>query len=61
MTVARFIELFITNNKIWTANNDGPKSGLYADTSSVLEINNVEDKTKRKIAIFFSKTKGMVY
>lgn len=31
MTVAKFIELFLTNNKVWTANNDGPDSKLDAD------------------------------
>lgn len=60
MTVARFIELFITNNKIWTANNDGPKSGLYADASSVLEINNVEDKTKGRLQFFQKKEDGVL-
>lgn len=31
MTVARFTELFLNNNKIWTANNDGVDSGLDAN------------------------------
>lgn len=31
MTVARFAELFLSNNKIWTANNDGVGSGLDAN------------------------------
>lgn len=31
MTVARFTELFLNNNKIWTANNDGVNSGLDAN------------------------------
>lgn len=31
MTVARFTELFLNNNKIWTANNDGVGSGLDAN------------------------------
>lgn len=30
MTIARFTELFLNNNKIWTENNDGPSSNLYA-------------------------------
>lgn len=31
MTIARFAELFLNNNKIWTANNDGVDSGLDAN------------------------------
>lgn len=30
MTVAKFAELFLNNNKIWTENNDGPNSKLDA-------------------------------
>lgn len=59
MTIARFVELFLKNNKIWTANNDGSGSGLDADTSSVLEINNVEDKTKGRLQ-FFQKQRDSV-
>lgn len=36
MTIARFSELFLINNKIWTENNDGPESNLYAGIAKKL-------------------------
>lgn len=46
MTVARFTELFLKNNKIWTENNDGPSSNLYAGIArklDAIEISENED------------------
>lgn len=37
MTVARFTELFLNNNKVWTENNDGPDSSLYAGVARKLD------------------------
>lgn len=37
MTIARFSELFLNNNKIWTENNDGPTSNLYAGIARKLD------------------------
>lgn len=37
MTIGRFTELFLNNNKIWTENNDGPSSNLYAGIAKKLE------------------------
>ena len=46
MTIARFTELFLNNNKIWTENNDGPDSNLYAGIArklDAIEISENED------------------
>lgn len=37
MTIGRFAELFLNNNKIWTENNDGPTSNLYAGIARKLD------------------------
>lgn len=46
MSIARFTELFLNNNKIWTENNDGPSSNLYAGIArklDAIEISENED------------------
>jgi len=46
MTIGRFTELFLNNNKIWTENNDGPSSNLYAGIArklDAIEISENED------------------